>query len=159
MPGSFGTGTFGSGTFGDPISPGLLTVCNAIQDLIGASTRITSAPHMEAYPDAINDADLPISLTRPGMGHWPHENVADVWDRRAYISEVYVKATAQGLYHEGIQETASVIQDIGERLTTDYTLSDVVIDSEPRDRGVVILTYGGQEYQGTVFEIDASEDV
>ncbi len=137
----------------------LTTVCNAIQDLIGASTRITSAPHIDAWPSEINSADLPISLTRPGPGSWPHECIADVWDRRTYISEIYVKANAEGLYHEGIVDTLAIIQDLGERLTTGYHVSGTLIDSEPRDRGLVILPYGGQEYRGTVFEIDASEDV
>ena len=138
------------------------TVCNKIQDLIGASTRVTSAPHIEYWPAAINDPDLPIALTRPGAATWPHECFEDVWSRRTYISEIYVKPNAQGLYADGIVDTLAIIQDIGGRLTgssSGYTLESLAIDSEPRDRGLVILTYGGTEYRGTVFELDVIEDV
>ncbi len=138
------------------------SICNSIQDAINASTLIASAPHIASWPSAINDPDLPMVLTRPGAATWPHECLDDVWSRRTYISEIYVRPNAQGLYAEGIEETLDIIQAVGELLTGSgggYTLSGAVFDSEPRDRGLVILTYGGIEYRGTVFELDVVEDV
>ncbi len=138
------------------------TVANAIQDAIGASSLVTSAPHIESWPAAINGPDLPIVLTRPGAATWPHDCLDDVRSHRTYISEIYVKSNAQGLYAEGIEETLDIIQAVGELLTGSsggYTLSGAVFDSEPRDRGLVILTYGGMDYRGTVFDLDVVEDV
>ncbi len=139
----------------------LKTVCNAIQDAVNASTRIRSAPHIEAWPPAIASADLPMSLTRPGPGSWPHDCIDDVRSHRTYVTEIFVKPNAQGMHHEGIEETLDIIQDVCQRLTGTsggYTLSGAIHDSEPRDKGLVILEYGGAQYRGTVIELDVIED-
>lgn len=135
------------------------TICNAIQDAIAGSSLITSAPHIANWPAAINTADLPIVLTRPGPGSWPHDAIADIRQHRTFISEIYVRPNNQGIYAEGITETLAIIQSLGALLAADYQLSGAAFDSEPSDRGLVILTYGGMEYRGTVFEMEVIEDV
>lgn len=141
----------------------LLTVCNRIQDIVGASTLINNAPHIEAWPTALNSADLPIALTRPGAGSWPHDSIADIRGHRTYLTEVYVMPNAAGYYYEGIQTTLAIIQDLGPRFAADFQLagssSALVFDSEPKDRGLVILNYSGTDYRGTVIELEVIEDV
>lgn len=99
----------------------ITTTQQAMQTLNLAVVGITAAP--DAYPGALNTADMPIAITWPAEGQTSGTFGSNI-SQRAYTITVYVKPTQQGL---GVDEGWQSVMTLLQRMIDKYRDSDSVL--------------------------------